>query len=434
MTSRIWKALKSGLAILLLSFYMGSTALAARADVAPRGNNGTLKVHELGTASGTESNDPKVCAFNFEGFNFDPADSGYITMAPQGGSLPVGVAAGPFNFGPTDAIGYAQTSYFNIAGGTTIANGTYKATLFGKDTGNNIDLTDEKAKSKVFKVECAAPVEVPVILTNVTPAAVTFNDVCITAQDTYTIPATTGVTYQIAGSPVVAGAYPGTGTVTVTAVANAGFSLIGTTSWQFTFTNLACSPVIIPVIAAASLSTDITCEDDGSFTIPATTGVAYRVNGVITAAGTYPVSDAASLVVTAEAVAGYSLSGQATWTLVFAEPDDCEIPEVDICPNINGLQTQIPAGMVTDRNGDCVTPGSGGGTLPSNTIITPSPQLLATSTVTQSQPAIPAASPATRQLVNTGSSMLMNLFAGMFLLASATALTIASNKRRIKVL
>ena len=57
-------------------------------------NNGTLKVHEIGTPSGTESNDPKVCAFNFEGFGFDPQQEGYINLEAQGGSAPIGTNSG----------------------------------------------------------------------------------------------------------------------------------------------------------------------------------------------------------------------------------------------------------------------------------------------------------------------------------------------------
>lgn len=126
---------------------------SAGIHAAAGGNNGTLKVHEIGTPSGTESNDPKVCAFNFEGFSFDPSQSGYITIDGQGQTSGT---YGAFAFGPTDALGYAISQDFNNGAGTvTIPDGQYKATLYGKDAGGNIDLTDTKAKSKVFKIECA---------------------------------------------------------------------------------------------------------------------------------------------------------------------------------------------------------------------------------------------------------------------------------------
>lgn len=110
-------------------------------------NNGTLKIHEEGTPSGTESNDPKVCTFNVEGFGFDAAQTGYLQFDVQGGDGPTGVPAGPFDFGPTDETGYYASQYFNLHAGH------YMATLYGKQLPGG-ELQDEKAKSKVFKVEC----------------------------------------------------------------------------------------------------------------------------------------------------------------------------------------------------------------------------------------------------------------------------------------
>ncbi len=107
------------------------------------GNNGTLKIHEQGTPDGTPNNDPKVCTFNVEAFNLDPGQSGYLVFSVQGGDAPEGTAAGPFAFGPADPSGYYASGYFSLDAGH------YKATLYGK-----ADLTDVKAKSKVFKVTC----------------------------------------------------------------------------------------------------------------------------------------------------------------------------------------------------------------------------------------------------------------------------------------
>lgn len=134
-------------AVLLVLGISGAPALATGG-----GNNGTLKIHEQGTPSGTEDNDPKVCVFNVEGFGFDAEQSGYLYFDVQGGDGPTGTPAGPFDFGPTNANGYYATQYFNLD------PGHYKATLYGKP-----GREDEKAKSKVFKVECEVPVtQVPV--------------------------------------------------------------------------------------------------------------------------------------------------------------------------------------------------------------------------------------------------------------------------------
>lgn len=89
-----------------------------------------------------------------------------------------------------------------------------------------------------------------------TPPAVTHNDICGTDQDTYTIPAKDGVEYRINGHAVNAGTYNGTGSVTITAVAKAGYVLSGTASWTLTFTNDACPTPDVNIV-------DTQCSDNG---------------------------------------------------------------------------------------------------------------------------------------------------------------------------
>lgn len=48
----------------------------------------------------------------------------------------------------------------------------------------------------------------------------------------------------------------------------------------------------------------------------------------------------------------------------------------DICVNIEGVQTEVPSGMVRDSQGNCTTPGAGGG----GTTTTTTGQVLGTST------------------------------------------------------
>ena len=213
----------------------------AQVNAAP-GNNGTLKVHEKGTPAGTESNDPKVCVFNFEGSNFDFAQSGYLVVTTQ----PGGVNSLVMPFGPANANGYAETQYVNDTGSPyTLANGSYKVTVYGKDTGNPAlpNYLDEKAKSKNFKVECAAPTPL-----NATPAAPTYVDQCGTANDTYTLPATTGITYLVNGQPQVAGTYAGAGSVVITAVANNGYTISANAAKQWTF-NFSANPCNVNIAA-----------------------------------------------------------------------------------------------------------------------------------------------------------------------------------------
>ncbi len=157
-------------------FMPSSTAFAA--------NNGTLKVHDVNSPSGTESNQPKVCAFNFEGFSFDASQSGFLSITVQGNDAPHGEDAGPFAFGPTNGSGYAVSQDFNNGPGTVgIKDGHYKVTLYGKDVNGNIDYNNDlKAKSKVFKVDC--PEIQPDITTQASATNVAVGD---TVYDTATL-------------------------------------------------------------------------------------------------------------------------------------------------------------------------------------------------------------------------------------------------------
>jgi hypothetical protein len=135
----------------LLALAIGGVSAQGVAAADPPGNNGTIKIHELGTPSGTESNDPKVCVFNVEGYGFDVGQRGYLMFTVQGGDSPRGTNSGPHNFGPTQASArhrsYYETEYFELD------DGHYKATLYGK-FGDQVNFRDVKAKSKVFKVQC----------------------------------------------------------------------------------------------------------------------------------------------------------------------------------------------------------------------------------------------------------------------------------------
>lgn len=176
--------LKYYAAVVLFLLTSSVLSVGPALPVAHADNNGTLKVHEIGTPSGTESNDPKVCAFNFEGFSFDSNQSGYINIDGQGQTTTN--YDGQYPFGPTDVNGYAISQDFNNGAGTVlIANGQYKATLYGKDAAGNVDLTDVKAKSKVFKVDCGVSAVVPTLDTQVSSGAVNVGD-SVTDTATFT--------------------------------------------------------------------------------------------------------------------------------------------------------------------------------------------------------------------------------------------------------
>ncbi len=91
-----------------------------------------------------------------------------------------------------------------------------------------------------------------------TTTAPTASDKCGLVNDTYMIPAVTGIEYRVAGTAVTAGSHS-TGralSVTITAVAKTGYELKGDASWTLDFTNARCTP-------KANVVSTIYCHPDG---------------------------------------------------------------------------------------------------------------------------------------------------------------------------
>jgi hypothetical protein len=125
-----------------------SAIVALPVNVSAAANNGTLKVHEKSTVAASESNDPKVCNFNFEGFGFDQGQTGVIVITTQGGGNDKAEVK-RVDMPAANANGYTETEYL------TLSDGHYKTTLYGKSTNGSIDYkNDLKAKNKVIKVKC----------------------------------------------------------------------------------------------------------------------------------------------------------------------------------------------------------------------------------------------------------------------------------------
>ncbi len=81
----------------------------------------------------------------------------------------------------------------------------------------------------------------------------------------------------------------------------------------------------------------------------------------------------------------------------------------DVCPNITGNQASVPAGMVQDTNGNCVTPGRGGDVgevLGITTVATVTPKV----TVTTAP-----------ELANTGQNSIVNMIVGFTIAGMALA-------------
>jgi uncharacterized repeat protein (TIGR01451 family) len=124
------------------------------------GNNGTLKVLEYGSTEATNNNEPHVCAFRIEGFNFDPGQELAITFLPQAPTKNLVPPAPNLWEVTADANGYFSTAaygWFNGDGKTAWTAGHYKVIALGKDTGSGPWTVLDKAKSKVFWVSCGVP-------------------------------------------------------------------------------------------------------------------------------------------------------------------------------------------------------------------------------------------------------------------------------------
>ncbi|MEU1225460.1 LPXTG cell wall anchor domain-containing protein [Streptomyces sp. NPDC005828] len=121
----------------------GSLALApvASASGGPKGDNGTVKIHDSKTGEEIKANEPKVCEFYLDAFNFDASQKAiWHIEAWSNNDLEKHetVKDGSITL---DAQGHGRTEDM------TLADGQYK--LFW-----NFDGENGKAKHKVFKVAC----------------------------------------------------------------------------------------------------------------------------------------------------------------------------------------------------------------------------------------------------------------------------------------
>jgi histidinol phosphatase-like enzyme len=209
-----------------------------------------------------------------------------------------GTSQDSYTIPATDGVDYLVNGSV-VAAGTHGANGT--VTVTAKARADYV-LTGTTEWNATFK---ATPYQA-------TPAPVVFTDNEGTGQDSYTIPATDGVDYLIGGKTVEAGAYPGTGTVTVSAKAKTDYVLAGATEWATTFKATPYQATPAPVVF-----TDQDGTGQDSYTIPATNGVDYQIDSKTIAAGTYSATGTVTVTVTAKAKTDYVLTGTTEWTATF---------------------------------------------------------------------------------------------------------------------
>jgi hypothetical protein len=120
-----------------------TVVFGAPVAVAAPGDNGDVKIHEVGTPFDDQSNQPKVCDFYLDAFNFDKGQQVTWSIETQP-SIPGGATrSGSLTIPNSDGSGHTMP----IA---TLPNGMYKLTW--TFTGEN-----GAGKHKVFKVDCPSP-------------------------------------------------------------------------------------------------------------------------------------------------------------------------------------------------------------------------------------------------------------------------------------
>ncbi|WP_427115786.1 S8 family peptidase [Pseudarthrobacter scleromae] len=194
-----------------------------------------------------------------------------------------------------EGVNYLQSGK-SVAAGTYAGSGTVTVSA---TTVEDYIFLPEAATEWSFTFDAAAG--------EVVPKAVVFMDKDGTAEDEYTVPVTEGVEYLVGDKVTAAGAYPGSGTVTVTARAMTDYVLApgATAEWSHEF---KATPYPVTPAAVVFMDKDGTAGD--TYVVPVTEGVEYLVGDKVTAAGTYPGSG--TVTVTARAKADYVLASGAS--------------------------------------------------------------------------------------------------------------------------
>ncbi|MCX2182568.1 hypothetical protein KV205_18840 [Streptomyces sp. SKN60] len=132
-------ALRPLLSAAVTALALGSAALvAAPTAYAVPGDNGDVKVHDSNTLEFDQRDDPKVCKFYLDAFNFDSNQQVRWTIAPQPPKADSPNLSGTLT---TDTTGHKRTEDLELP------DGMYKLDwTFTGEQGSG--------KHKVFKVDC----------------------------------------------------------------------------------------------------------------------------------------------------------------------------------------------------------------------------------------------------------------------------------------
>lgn len=220
--------------------------------------------------------------------------------------------------------------------------------------------SDKQEAADAF--ELCPPYNPPITqVTAVAPAVVQSTECDV--EGTYTIPVTTGVQYLLDEVVIAAGTYDGPEEGEITAAALSGYALTNP-DFSFRLDVDAADECETPSHRVTALNPTVVqstrCEVEGSYTIPATEGVQYLLDGKVIAAGTYAGPKTGTI--TAEALHSYKLVNEDfSFALNVAPAATCPPPytpppvTVDVCSNIDGDQAVVPDGYTRDAQTNICT-------------------------------------------------------------------------------
>lgn len=285
-------------------------------------------------------------------FEAECAKGPEVTAAPVTFDDQCGTANDTFTVPSTDYVEYSQ-------GDTVIPAGTYPGTGTVTVTAEAIllhELVGDDEWEYTFTNE-ACPISVTPETPNVSP-------ICGPNNDTVTIPTQTGVNYNSTGWV--------NGSLTITATAQTGYILIGTTSWTFADANVTCPPQGEPDLEFDFDDACIEGEDDGSVSVDINNEdgtaaansldvVLYDDEGSVIDVQTVDVAAGEEETVTFDNLPEgiYSIEVFDDETSLGAseelEVDECGGGLIDVCPNLDDIQLIIPEGLVRDDEGNCIS-------------------------------------------------------------------------------
>lgn len=179
-----------------------------------------------------------------------------------------------------------------------------------------------------------------------TPMSVQFVNGSCDVTAGYTIPVQTGVEYFVGAVKQTTGFHSvlASGSVTITAQAAYGYTLLesSTKTWTFSFTVPDPADCVLGAESVRPLPVtfvDNDCIVEAGYTIPSTIGVKYFVNGslIATTAGVYTVDSNTTINVLAVADEGYIIDDGAafSWSHIFTIPSyqTCH-PDVVVTPAV----------------------------------------------------------------------------------------------------